>query len=222
MSYALSRNSSAQRSGLLGIVIAAHVGVLLLVLAAKTIAPQIMEMPLIVDLLPAPPVEAPPAPQPLPMAPPTPTVKPQPKPQPKPQAKPVEAAPTLETTESTAPAEHAPISAPAPAIEPQSAPAAAPAAATQARFDADYLRNPSPPYPPLSRRMGEEGKVMLRVSVTPQGTAAEVQIHTSSGSPRLDESAQKTVRNWKFIPAKQGDTAVQSWVLVPIIFKLEQ
>lgn len=70
--------------------------------------------------------------------------------------------------------------------------------------------------------MGEEGKVMLRVSVTPQGTAAEVQIHTSSGSPRLDESAQKTVRNWKFIPAKQGDTAVQSWVLVPIIFKLEQ
>jgi protein TonB len=204
MSYALSRNSSAQRSGLLGIVIAAHVGVLL------------------VDLLPAPPVEAPPAPQPLPMASPTPVVKPQPKPQPKPQAKPVEAAPTLETTESTAPAEHAPISAPAPAIEPQSAPAAAPAAATQARFDADYLRNPSPPYPPLSRRMGEEGKVMLRVSVTPQGTAAEVQIHTSSGSPRLDESAQKTVRNWKFIPAKQGDTAVQSWVLVPIIFKLEQ
>ena len=81
---------------------------------------------------------------------------------------------------------------------------------------------PPPPYPPLARRMGEEGKVVLRVAVTPQGSASEVQIHTSSGSTRLDESAQKTVRNWKFIPAKQGDTAVSSWVLVPIIFKLEQ
>ena len=39
---------------------------------------------------------------------------------------------------------------------------------------------------------------------------------------RLDEAAQKTVRNWRFIPAKRGDTAVQSFVLVPIIFKLEQ
>ncbi len=215
MSYALSRNSSAQRSGLLGIVIAAHVGVLLLVLAAKTIAPQIMEMPLIVDLLPAPKVEAPPEAKPLPVAAPVP-VKPRPRPQPKETP-----APVLETTQSTAPAEHAP-SAPPVLEAPPAPPAPSVPAVTQARFDADYLRNPPPPYPPLSRRMGEEGKVMLRVSVTPQGTAAEVQIHTSSGSPRLDESAQKTVRNWKFIPAKQGDTAVQSWVLVPIIFKLEQ
>ncbi|HLO62924.1 MAG TPA: energy transducer TonB, partial [Azonexus sp.] len=92
----------------------------------------------------------------------------------------------------------------------------------QARFDADYLKNPAPPYPPLSKRMGEEGKVILRVSVNPQGTADNVEIKTSSGSPRLDEAALKTVRNWKFIPAKQGNTAIQSFVLVPIIFKLEQ
>ena len=91
-----------------------------------------------------------------------------------------------------------------------------------ARFDAGYLKNPAPPYPPQSRRIGEEGKVILRVSVTPQGTAESVEIKTSSGSQRLDEAAQKTVRNWRFIPAKRGDTAVQSFVLVPIIFKLEQ
>jgi protein TonB len=70
--------------------------------------------------------------------------------------------------------------------------------------------------------MGEEGKVILRVSVTPAGTAESVEIKTSSGSQRLDESAQKTVRTWKFIPAKRGSEAVQSFVLVPIIFKLEQ
>ena len=70
--------------------------------------------------------------------------------------------------------------------------------------------------------MGEEGKVVLRVLVTPSGNAESIEIKTSSGSQRLDDSAMKTVRNWKFVPAKRGETAVASSVLVPIIFKLEQ
>lgn len=212
MSYALSRPSPFQRSGLLGVVIGLHVGVFLLVLAAKTVMPQIMEMPLVVDLLQPPEAEKPPVAKPLPM------VKPQPVKQ---QRAPTPKAPTpvIEATNSTVPAPAAPVVAPA---EPKPAPAPAAEPVSQPRFDADYLKNPAPAYPPLSRRMGEEGKVILRVLVNPQGTADNVEIKTSSGSTRLDEAAQKTVRNWKFIPAKRGDTAVQSWVLVPIIFKLEQ
>ncbi|NJD25296.1 MAG: energy transducer TonB [Betaproteobacteria bacterium] len=95
-------------------------------------------------------------------------------------------------------------------------------AVTQARFDADYLKNPAPPYPPLSRKAGEQGKVVLRVAVTAQGTAEQVEIRTSSGSQRLDDAALNTVRNWRFVPARRGDGAVPSSVLVPIIFKLEQ
>lgn len=216
MSYALSRPSSIQRSGLLGIVIGLHAGVFLLILAAKTIVPQIMEMPMMVDMLPAPEAEKAPVAKPLPTA--------------RPQTEKRHAAPTpaprtptqtIETTSSNVPVASAPAPAPA---ETRPAAATAPAAepVSQARFDADYLKNPAPAYPPLSRRMGEEGKVILRVSVNPQGTADSVEIRTSSGSPRLDEAAQKTVRNWKFIPAKRGETAMQSWVLVPIIFKLEQ
>ncbi|WP_153132730.1 energy transducer TonB [Dechloromonas hortensis] len=212
MSYALSRPSPFQRSGLLGVVIGLHVGVFLLVLAAKTVMPQIMEMPLVVDLLQPPEAEKPPVAKPLPM------VKPQPVKQ---QRTPTPKAPTpvIEATNSNVPAPAAPVVAPA---EPKPAPIPAAEPVSQARFDADYLKNPAPSYPPLSRRMGEEGKVILRVLVNPQGTADSVDIKTSSGSVRLDEAAQKTVRNWKFIPAKRGDTAVQSWVLVPIIFKLEQ
>ena len=213
MSYVLSRPSPFQRSGLLGVVIGLHVGIFLLILAAKTIAPQIMEMPLVVDLLQAPEMEKPPEAKPLPV------VKPQPVKQ-HPTPTPKTPTPAIETTTSTVAAPSAPaVAAPDPKPAP-AAPAAEPV--SQARFDADYLRNPAPAYPPLSRRMGEEGKVILRVSVNPQGTADSVEIRTSSGSPRLDEAAQKTVRNWKFIPAKRGDAAVQSWVLVPIIFKLEQ
>jgi protein TonB len=70
--------------------------------------------------------------------------------------------------------------------------------------------------------MGEEGKVILRVLVSPQGAAESVELKTSSGSARLDEAALNTVRHWRFIPAKRGDSPIQSWVLVPITFKLEQ
>jgi protein TonB len=70
--------------------------------------------------------------------------------------------------------------------------------------------------------MGEEGKVILRVLVSAQGAADSVEVKTSSGSQRLDDAAVNTVKLWKFIPAKRGETAVQSAVLVPIIFKLEQ
>ncbi|HEX6734453.1 MAG TPA: energy transducer TonB [Azonexus sp.] len=210
MSYALSRPSSTQRSSLLLIVVGLHVVLFLLVMAAKTVVPQIMEMPMIVDLLPAQPEQ--PQPKPLPVA------KPEPvRPKPAPKAP----TPKLETTTSSEPAPAAPVAAPPETKPAPPAPPAAPAVSA-ARFDADYLRNPAPPYPPLSRRLGEEGKVILRVSVSPQGTAESVEIRTSSGSTRLDEAAQKTVLSWRFVAAKRGDVAIQSWVLVPIIFKLEQ
>ena len=213
MSYALSRPSPLQRSSLLGIVIALHAGIFLFILAARTVAPKIMDIPLVVDLLQPPEERKQPEAKPLPVA------RPQPV-----RQKPVPVlktpVPVLETTSSTVPAPAAPVATPPETRTTNAAPAAE--TFSQARFDADYLRNPAPPYPSLSKRMGEEGKVVLRVSVSPQGTADSVEIRTSSGSPRLDESAQKTVRNWKFVPARRGDAPVQSWVLVPIIFKLEQ
>lgn len=210
MNYALTAASTSPRRRLLGVVIGAHVLLALGIAATKTVIPQIAEQPLIVELL-------------QPAAPETPVAKPQPvvKPTPVRQPLPKSPAPVIEATQSNVPAPAAPVAVPAAPTQPSPAPAAAAEPLSQARFDADYLRNPAPPYPSLARRAGEQGTVVLRVSVTPQGTADSVDIKTSSGSVRLDESAQKTVRNWKFIPAKRGETAVQSWVLVPIVFKLE-
>ncbi len=92
---------------------------------------------------------------------------------------------------------------------------------TQPRFDADYLSNPAPAYPPLSRRMGEEGKVQLRVFVDTNGRPSQIELKTSSGSPRLDQAAQEAVWRWKFVPARRGDETVAAWVLVPIVFTLQ-
>ena len=62
---------------------------------------------------------------------------------------------------------------------------------------------------------------MLRVLVSPAGRADDIQIRSSSGSPRLDEAARATVQRWKFVPAKRGEEAVAAWVLIPISFRLE-
>ena len=68
--------------------------------------------------------------------------------------------------------------------------------------------------------MGEEGRVILRVLVNERGLPDDVQLRTSSGFSRLDSVALETVRQWKFVPARRGDTPVSAWVLVPISFSL--
>jgi protein TonB len=100
--------------------------------------------------------------------------------------------------------------------------AAAPAPqATAPLFDADYLDNPAPAYPYLSKRAGEEGRVLLHVFVEASGVAGKLEVRTSSGFERLDRAAMAAVKRWKFVSAKQGTEAVAAWVLVPIVFSLK-
>ncbi len=94
------------------------------------------------------------------------------------------------------------------------------AARSEPVFNAAYLQNPAPAYPPGARRKNVQGKVLLEVSVSPQGTAREVVVSNSSGSNLLDEAALVAVRQWKFIPAKRGGEIVEAKVIVPIDFKL--
>lgn len=113
---------------------------------------------------------------------------------------------------------------PVPSVQPLVVPPAPPAlvvAMVAARFDADYLHNPKPVYPTLSRRNGEEGRVMLKVRVSAQGNALDVVISKSSGYSRLDTAASDAVMRWRFVPAKRGDEPVESSVIVPITFALE-
>lgn len=107
----------------------------------------------------------------------------------------------------------------APAIVAAPAPAPAPTFIT-ARFDADYLDNPKPLYPRASRRLGEEGKVVLRVFVNAEGDAERVEVKHSSGFQRLDQAAEQAVARWRFVPARRGEQAVTAWVVIPIVFSL--
>ena len=153
---------------------------------------------------------------------------PAPKPTPVVKRKPPEpmvvASPTPAALEITAPP-LPPEPAPAPAALPReiAATAAAPIEVVTAPiFNADYLDNPSPPYPLAARRSGQQGRVTLRVLVSVSGTADEVQIRASSGFVRLDEAARDTVQRWRFVPARRGAQPVPAWVLIPVTFGLER
>ncbi|MDI3513074.1 MAG: periplasmic protein TonB [Rhodocyclaceae bacterium] len=242
------RGSPARRALLAMVVAGAHVaGLAALVHLGSQQATPPEIVPIQVALIEAEPVARPapepaPAPEPEPIpappppAPPPPEVRrqepPPPKPAPrKPTPKPAVRKETVPVTESqtalSAPVEAAPEPAPStPAPSAPPAPAAAPpapavAAVTAARFDAAYLNNPRPAYPMLSRRLREEGQVTLRVLVSPEGQPARVELRTSSGSERLDRAAEEAVARWRFVPARRGDTPIEAWVLVPIVFKLQ-
>lgn len=92
---------------------------------------------------------------------------------------------------------------------------------TEVSIPASYAAgNRLPVEPPMSRRLGEQGTVRLRVLVRADGTAGDVQVAVSSGHPMLDEAAKSAVRTWRFNPATRNGKPIDKAFQVPITFKL--
>lgn len=149
--------------------------------------------------------------------------------QPKPASVPATSLPTTSTTTSTnqesrnvdsQTASENPSSAIATKTAQSSIPSTVESNTYQEPRSAAYLNNPKPEYPAISRRLQETGKVLLRVHVDTSGMATQVEIRNSSGFPRLDNAAIKAVWQWRFVPAKRGETTVAAWVLIPLNFEL--
>jgi protein TonB len=121
------------------------------------------------------------------------------------------------TAQSNTPPQAIPISAAsAPAV-----PAPAPVTLELPSSDAQYLQNPKPNYPNQSKRLSEQGTVLIRVLVSDKGAAKEAHIQTSSGFFRLDNAALSTVLTWRFVPGKRAGIAESMWFTVPIRFGLQ-
>lgn len=78
-----------------------------------------------------------------------------------------------------------------------------------------------PRYPPLARRMGEEGTVVLRVELDEHGKVYAARVTGSSGFTRLDEAALEAVRNWRCNPAQRDGQPVRAVALQPFKFILQ-
>lgn len=84
----------------------------------------------------------------------------------------------------------------------------------------EYIRAPQVEYPAISRRLGEQGRVLLRVLIDRGGRAERVEIQKSSGSPRLDEAAIKAAREALYRPYSENGETIPVWALVPTRFEL--
>lgn len=166
-------------------------------------------------------------PQPMPKIAPKPpsvikkTVAPKPEPRPRTAPEPMEksiGAPTPPLP---------PVAVAASAPEPQAA--AAPAApsllpepvAPKTVSGVEYVEPPQPAYPPIAKRMGEEGKVMLRVLVSERGRPEKVDVQMSSGYARLDEAARQAALRAVFKPHLEDGQAVAVYALIPINFSIQ-
>jgi protein TonB len=78
-----------------------------------------------------------------------------------------------------------------------------------------------PEYPPMSRRAGEAGTVVLEVYVLENGRVGDARVKTSSGYPRLDEAALREVkRSWRLVPGTENGKPVAMWGQFAVTFKL--
>lgn len=75
-------------------------------------------------------------------------------------------------------------------------------------------------YPPRSIELGQQGEVMVRVRLQPDGSAAEIMVWRSSKFPLLDRAALTAVRGWHFLPALRDGRPVAAWVEIPVRFHL--
>ena len=85
----------------------------------------------------------------------------------------------------------------------------------------EYLKAPEPDYPPLAKRMGEEGRVTLRVLVNEKGNPVQVNVQQTSGSSRLDDEARQAILRSQFKPHVEDGKAIAVYTIVPITFHLD-
>ncbi|WP_119966848.1 energy transducer TonB [Simplicispira lacusdiani] len=164
----------------------------------------------------------PPAPAPKPQRVQTKAPAPRPAPEPQPIADTTPSPNAIQVSPAKSePAPPAPITATGPETPVAAPPAPAAPKIELPSSNAAYLQNPAPAYPAISKRMGEQGKVVLRVYIDAEGLPQKIEINRSSGFDRLDRQAQDTVMRWKFVPGKRNGVPEAMWYLVPINFVLE-
>jgi periplasmic protein TonB len=81
--------------------------------------------------------------------------------------------------------------------------------------------NHAPNYPAGALRRGEQGSVLLRVTVSTEGRPLEVSLARSSGHQALDEAALSALHHWRFNPATRGGLPVLAVAEVPVRFRLD-
>nr|WP_144830378.1 energy transducer TonB [Cupriavidus gilardii] len=205
-----------------------HAGLLYLIqsglgrkMTEAVIAPEIIAR--IIPMEPPKPAAEPPKPTPKPETPPkeVKVTKPRPEPKPRPQPKP-EPVPMLPPSPTAVEAPPPPPEPPAPPAPEPAPPPPPPVAAGPRAVGIGEIQCSSPQaaYPSQSRRMGETGKAVIRLTTDETGRVVKTAVVTSSGSSRLDQAAVDAVQRMRCKPYVENGRAVAVTAQQPIVFEL--
>lgn len=88
--------------------------------------------------------------------------------------------------------------------------------------DISYKNRNPPRYPVAAIKQGEQGSVILDVTVTPTGQVAGVQVdqHGTNASAALQLAAVQAAEQWKFNPGQKDGKPVGGVIQIPVNFSL--
>jgi TonB family protein len=84
-----------------------------------------------------------------------------------------------------------------------------------------FLHREMPVYPLIARKLGREGKVMLKLTIDEKGNLSDVEVIDKAGFG-FTEAAVEAVKKSTFLPAKKDGKPIASRALLPIRFVLER
>ena len=87
--------------------------------------------------------------------------------------------------------------------------------------DSDWVRVPEIEYPIASRRLKEEGTVVVRALIDTHGVPRQVVLQRSSGHTRLDQQALRAAMGARVKPRTENGVPFEFWIAMPLAFELE-
>lgn len=207
---AAAQSSSLNRLAGISLVALLHVGLVYLLVSGLAFRRvEVSQSPIETKI-----VEAPQE-QPVQLPPPPPTFQPPPPPfVPPPEI--------IIETPPPPPAASTAITNVTPVRPPVAAPPAPPHVPVTVEPHIELAASHQPEYPPVSRRLGEQGTVILQVLVDPSGRATDAKVVQSSGYPRLDQAALDGVKsNYRFAPGTVDGKPQPMWYTFKFTWKLE-
>ncbi len=78
-------------------------------------------------------------------------------------------------------------------------------------------------YPPLSIKLSEEGTILVKVLIMPDGSVGDAQIVKSSGFQRLDDKTLDVIKGrWHYSPPTKDGKPIQVWWNVRVTWQLKE
>jgi len=89
------------------------------------------------------------------------------------------------------------------------------------RIDPRYAKALQPAYPPGKQRLGEEGVVVVRVLVGPDGRVLRIEPVEAADGAFFKATAEHAMKRWRFTPATRDGIAVEGWRTMTVRFELK-